>query len=73
MRSLKSQYGQRKENRKKPTTHTVRKSNTDGTSLKLGMKRFVWSSSPTGFDNIENIKQRERFEGIEEDVNTKTN
>lgn len=49
---------------KKPATHTVRKSNIDGTSLKLGMKRFVWSSWPTGFDNSENVKYRERFEGI---------
>lgn len=38
------------------------------------MKRFVWSPWPTGFDNIENIKYRERFEWIEgEAVNTKTN
>lgn len=74
IRSLKSQYGKRRENRKKTTTHTVRKSNADGTLLKLGMKRFVWSSLPTGFDNIENIKYRERFEQIEgEALNTKTN
>lgn len=72
IRSLKSQYDKRRESRKKTTTHTVWKSNTDGTLLKLDMKRFVWSSWPTGFDNIENIKYRERFEQIEgETLNTK--
>lgn len=50
-RSLKSQYGQRREDREK-TPGTVRKSTTAGASLKLDMKRYVVILTHTGFDNI---------------------
>lgn len=41
LRVLKANLAKGGKIRKKPTTHTVRRSNSDGTSKNIGMKRSV--------------------------------